>query len=89
MPANVHSQPDGVKTSPGLAPIPSTVVPASAATAPRGVPGGQWTNVPAGASCSSPSSMKSARPETTTYSSSCPPSSRCSSTTRSPAWSAV
>ena len=66
MPANVHSQPDGLKTSPAFAPIPSTVVPGSAATAPRSVLGGQWTSVPAGASCSSPSTVKIARPATTT-----------------------
>ncbi len=89
IPANVHSQPDGLKTSPGLAPMPSTVVFASSANASRSVPETQWTSVPAGASWDTPSSTKRARPLTTTYSSSWPLSSRCSSTTRCPASLAV
>jgi hypothetical protein len=49
------------------------------------VPGCAKTSVPAGASISSPSSVKVARPRRTTYSSWWPPLSLCSSTTRCPA----
>ena len=82
----MSSQGDGSKISPGFAPTPSTAVPSSAAIAPRFVPGCAKTSVPAGASISSPSSVKVARPRRTTYSSWWPPLSLCSSTTRCPAF---
>ena len=52
--------------SPGFAPIASTVVPGSVATAPRFAFGSSTnTSVPAGASSSSPSTVNVACPATT------------------------
>ena len=78
----MSSHGEGSKTTPGFAPTASTAVSSSAAIAPRFVPGRAKTIVPAGASTSSSPSANVARPRRTTYISSCPSCSKCSSTTR-------
>ena len=88
--AKKYSQAD-TSCWPGLPPSASTVVPGSSARAKRLIAGSRRkTADPAGTSTSSPSSSKVARPEMTTYISSCPSrSSLCSSTTSCPASVAV
>jgi len=81
---------EGENAFPAVPPTTSTVVSGSTAVAARRVAGsGTKTRVPAGASSSSPASVKRARPSRTTYSSSWrpapAPSSSCSSITWRPA----
>ena len=67
MPANENSQGDTLNASPRTPPIASTVVPSSTARAPRCSSGlSRNTQVPTGASISSPSTVNVARPVTTT-----------------------